>query len=484
MTDAATGNLVYARCLVNGALGKDGCTVEGQKPFPVGGGWWYVIPGTLRLDVPTGETTLLIERGLEYEPIRDAFEVNSGETVVRSYELRRWINMAERGWRSGEMHIHYPPEVVHDQILAADLNVGTCLVAWVAEGDERSDSPEIDPIRRIDQDYVYSINDEEIERFPITEYGGPVYLLGLRKQIHLDAPTPSYPTNIEYMRLARDQGGVVALHSACFYDAPVAAALGMVDAVGVACNFFGYDYTMKRVKHYGNADDLQLYGHTPWGTANMIFGKYYRLLNCGFRLPVSAGSAAPVKPNPVGGNRLYVKMDGALSYEKYFEGLKAGRSFATNGPMLFFEADGTGPGEEIQLDEPGAIQARVEAIFNKPLGKLEVVFNGDVIKTVEASEGEDSIREELELPIAGSGWIIARVFWAEDYPIKFAHTSPIYVTVPGHPLDSSEDAAYYARWIQHRIEWNKTDKGFRQEEHRLEVEKQLRKALAVFEGVI
>ena len=66
---------------------------------------------------------------------------------------------------------------------------------------------------------------------------------------------------------------------------------------------------------------------------------YYRLLNCGLRIPPTAGSASGVLPNPVGYNRVYVHLDGDFSYDAWWRGLAAGRSFVTNGPALLVEAN-------------------------------------------------------------------------------------------------------------------------------------------------
>jgi len=71
---------------------------------------------------------------------------------------------------------------------------------------------------------------------------------------------------------------------------------------------------------------------------------YYQILNSGLRIPPSAGSASGVLPNPVGYNRVYVQVDGELTYEKWWDGLCAGRSFVTNGPLLLVRADGELPG--------------------------------------------------------------------------------------------------------------------------------------------
>ena len=69
---------------------------------------------------------------------------------------------------------------------------------------------------------------------------------------------------------------------------------------------------------------------------------YYHLLNCGFRWPVSAGSASGVKASPLGYNRVYVKVSGPFSYQLVCVA-QGRRSFATNGPMLLLTVDGMTP---------------------------------------------------------------------------------------------------------------------------------------------
>ena len=52
---------------------------------------------------------------------------------------------------------------------------------------------------------------------------------------------------------------------------------------------------------------------------------YYHALNCGLRLPPSAGSASGVLPNPVGYNRVYVRLDDQqLTRDAWFRGLASG----------------------------------------------------------------------------------------------------------------------------------------------------------------
>jgi hypothetical protein len=485
--DAQTDEPLYARVLVNREQGREGCRVDGQEPVRVGESFCYIVPEQLTLQVPAGSVTVQLFRGLEYEPVSDEFEISPGERAKKVYRLRRWIDMTQRNYYSGDMHIHHPMHVVPDHVLAEDLNVGTCISSWVTETDTTQDTPAVDHLRKIDARHVYSINDQEIERFPIDKYDGPAYLVNLDRQIHLDSPGPFYPMNLEYQREARMAGGIVCLHSAGFQDAAVSVALGEVDAMGLACNFFGYAYSLTRVKRYGNADDLALYGDTPWGTLNMTLGKYYRLLNCGFRLPASAGSAAGVKPNPVGHNRAYVQVAEDFSYASYFDAFKAGKSFVTNGPMLLLSVNNLGPGETIDLgndSQPKSLSVSVEATWNRPIGKVEIIANGEVIKSFESEGDRKSLSESFRWRARNGGWIAARALGARRLPIRFAHTSPVYIDMPARPYDASADAAYFAKWIGRRIEALDDDTNFTADWQRETVRGQLEEARAVYVGLV
>jgi hypothetical protein len=76
----------------------------------------------------------------------------------------------------------------------------------------------------------------------------------------------------------------------------------------------------------------------------------YRLLNCGFRLGVSGGSAIGVMPLPTGYNRVYARVTGAFDSGSYWAAIKAGRSFATSGPILTLSVGKYTLGDTIELN--------------------------------------------------------------------------------------------------------------------------------------
>ena len=61
---------------------------------------------------------------------------------------------------------------------------------------------------------------------------------------------------------------------------------------------------------------------------------YFKLLDCGLRIPPTAGSGSGVSPNPAGYNRVYVHLDGSFDYQQWWKSLKAGQVVVTNGPLL------------------------------------------------------------------------------------------------------------------------------------------------------
>ncbi|HUR55801.1 MAG TPA: hypothetical protein VMZ71_16810, partial [Gemmataceae bacterium] len=118
----------------------------------------------------------------------------------------------------------------------------------------------------------------------------------------------------------------------------------------------------------------------PLGNGYWTQEIYYHLLDCGLRTPPSAGSASGVLPNPVGYNRVYVHVGKELTWEKWWEGLRAGRSFVSNGPLLRVKADGELPGHVFTATEGQGVKVEIKAELTTrdKIRFLEVIKNGEV----------------------------------------------------------------------------------------------------------
>ena len=88
---------------------------------------------------------------------------------------------------------------------------------------------------------------------------------------------------------------------------------------------------------------------------------------------------------PVGMNRVFVQAPGRghSTPARFSPALKAGRTFATNGPLLEFSLDGQRDrAERSQLGAGShSLTARVELRSIVPVEQLEIVGNGQVVAT-------------------------------------------------------------------------------------------------------
>src|SRR6185369_9770425 len=192
------------------------------------------------------------------------------------------------------------------------------------------------------------------------------------------------------------------------------------------------------------------------------FLTYYALLDCGFHLSPTAGTANGVHPVPLGFSRVYVHLPGGFDYEAWINGLKAGRSFVTTGPMLFATVNGEDPGygfkSIVRAKDHQRFSVKGEVMSAEPIGRIEVVVNGDVIRTTHTASRrgqsgayESSFEETVE--IEGSGWIAVRC-WEERGlgRFRFAHTAPWFVEVEGRPLrPRREEAEFLVNQVEAEI---------------------------------
>ena len=122
---------------------------------------------------PPGRYTVTVERGKEYHPERREVTVGD-EPVELTVRLRRWIDMAERGWYSGDTHTHRTLAELPNVMLAEDLNVAFPLLDWVREAfvppiarrEASFRDPGPDPIR-VDATHLIVPRNTEYEIFTV-----------------------------------------------------------------------------------------------------------------------------------------------------------------------------------------------------------------------------------------------------------------------------------------------------------------------------
>jgi hypothetical protein len=488
IVDRATGKPLTARCyLIDPA--KQSWSPVGAVNYIKPPERHFIAEGEFHIALPARKYTLTVERGTEYWPVIREIEINSGETRDEEIEIGRWINMNARGWYSGDLHNHRDWREMPQLLLAEDLNIAPTLTQWVWEDALTSKAPPQEPgfkaIREVDATHAYSVVDTEIER--LVEGPGAVDLVGLRDPVSFRGYR-LYPPNSVFTEEAHRRGGYVDAEKITWRDVAALVALDQVDFGGIVHNHFNRHGVETGTKRWGMIPKERPEFETPQGMALWTMSVYYRFLNCGFKLPVSAGSASGVKPSPLGYCRVYVHLPEKFGYAEWFWGLKAGRSFATNGPMLFLTVNGHEPGESIEVRAEGGksaqpLRVKAEAVSVGELDRLEILWKGKVVKTVSAEESSSSLSAAIEIDPKESGWVAARAFEKPLERARFAQTSPVYVRVGQDPGIVPEDAKFFLAWLDREISFYEKHPGFRSEEDRQAMLNLFRQARKVYGGL-
>ena len=424
-----------------------------------------------RADLPPGKYTITVERGKEYFTETKPLSLGQTDTEI-DIRLRRWTDLAKRGWFSGETHIHRTLEELPNVIQAEDLNVAMPLTYWVTRSDtaptsgDRNIGGEIpDKLITVDPTHVIWPRNTEYEIFSVGQKRhtlGALFFLN-HKSVFNEGVPPWGPL----ARSARAEGTILDMDK---LDWPFSMTLP--HSTGARLYELANNH-MWRTKFAFTKWNSRTPGffQPPTGNTtgneeewmNYTLGLYYTLLNAGFPLVPTAGTANGVHPVPAGFSRVYVYQPDGFNYDKWLDGLKRGRSFVTTGPMLFAKVNDRQPGGIIELSSDGAeVSVTGEVVSESPVSFLEIVVNGRPVLKVSSQpkttpSGAHQMTFSTKLLIKNSSWIAVRCY--EERPdgrLRFAHTGQWTVNVPGKPLrPSPEEKEYLIERVQAEIHRSK-----------------------------
>ncbi|MFQ5472963.1 MAG: CehA/McbA family metallohydrolase, partial [Dehalococcoidia bacterium] len=428
-TDAIVPSRVYLEDDV-GAVWPDGAMVRKDQH----GKAFFHAAGHFEARV-CGQVRLLAVRGMEYEPVElklDALPASRRRETVR---LKRSSQMAKEGWRSGDVHVHlhYGGEYLlgpQDASLAQraeDVHFMNMMVA--NQGSAFIHDKEYfegKPHELSDPDHILRWGEEyrndfygHLCMYGITDLVPPIYS-GFRLSEH--------PHDVPANSIAADRchtvGGTLSYAHPLFgsteldriftrartveaKELPVDVALGKIDAL-----------------------DVMSYPSVDLESARL----WYRLLNCGFRLPATAGTDTFMNlvdfthhSNPPAGNRVFVQVEGEFTTESWCDGVRRGRTFVTNGPILKLTVDGHGIGSEIEREEGSNVIVEGQAQSFAPIERLELLINGEVgaLGKVAGNGRKASLSHRLRTD--SSCWVALRALGPASPQVLggdlFAHTS-------------------------------------------------------------
>jgi hypothetical protein len=188
----------------------------------------------------------------------------------------------------------------------------------------------------------------------------------------------------------------------------------------------------------------------PSGQGRWAERIYYHILNCGLRVPPSAGSGSGRTPSPVGLNRVYVHCRDSLDYETWWTNLRAGRVFVTNGPLLRPHVEGQPPGYVFYLEKGEAIELEVglDLATRDRIEYLEIVKNGELESQVRLEKWAETGGRLPPVRFEESGWFLVRAATNNPHVYQLASTGPYYVESEYRPRVSRASVQFFLDWLE------------------------------------
>lgn len=488
INDAATGQPTAVRLRITDGEGNYHAPLGRLTDFALGpnedvGGNVLVhglphayIDGQCEIRLPAGPLLIEISKGPEYQTLRREMTLGVGQMALR-LEIERWINLREEGWYSGDTHAEFmTPHAALLEAAGEDVSVVNLLarssriVSPVeATSAEQAAAPGCTRHPAISNILAFS------GQRPALQMPGHMVVVNTRNShpvlgslALLNCHRPVYPLTfggpdgLEDWSLAdwcdqchRKRGLVIGVdvwrEDTGFTPGEILAdlILGKVDALEISASRRGvFD----------------------------AFRDWYGLLNCGFCVPLVAGSGKDSNKTVLGGIRTYARIQpaGEFTYKNWIEAVRAGRTFVTNGPLLSFTVNGEDPGATITLPATAStVRVRAQARSMVPFEQLELVSNGVVIASAAASAPPATALLAVDVPCLESGWLAARCrseqqvspHWVTRY--VFAHSAPIYLQVENRPRPP--DAAEVSELLGHLdsvLDWVRREGRFENDHQR------------------
>ena len=425
--------------------------------------------------LPPGEYTVEVGRGPEYlikthtlhVPEQAAAASAEGSPFPASFELQRWIHPKERGWYSGDHHVHAAgckhydsptegvgPADMMRHVLGEDLNVG-CVLSWGPCWYAQKEYFE-GKVSALSKPNYLMRYDVEVSGFP-SSHAGHLCLLRLIEDDYpgtrLIEEWPSWTMPV--LQWGQRQGAVVGYsHSGWGLALPDYAPDGSRIPLegdrnrrpqgGRAADKLP-DYAMPPFDGIGANEYVVTVVHDACDFISAVdtpsvweLNVWYHTNNCGYRAKISGETDFPcIYGERVGLGRIYVKLDGdeELDYDTWVQGVKLGRSYCTDGlshVMDFKVASVADSQQVVTLGEPGPGGVNSELKLSQA-GKVNVSFDVAALLAESQTEQTRKIRERR---------LDQQPYWhIERARIGDTRTVPVEVIVNGYPAARQEITA-------------------------------------------
>ena len=241
------------------------------------------VDGTFQGELPVGDVFVEVAKGFEFEPVRQKLHIKPGQRDLE-IPIERNSNLRQSGWVTADTHTHFlTPETAHLEAGAEDINIINLLAAqW---GDLYTNVGDLTGKlsgSSSDETIVW-VGTENRQHFMghislMGATGSPIFPMSTSGPTEGYIGDPTVRAMSEWADEAHDKGGLAIVPHFPFPHSEVIAevVLGKVDGLEI------------RDFHEPTMDTFAVH-------------EWYRLLNCGYRVPAVGGTDKMSAGRPVGG---------------------------------------------------------------------------------------------------------------------------------------------------------------------------------------
>ena len=443
--------------------------------------------GELICEIAAGEYVAEISCGSEYEIITDSFIVTEDALTQRRYELKRFADMAAKGWYAGDLHHHsiYSSQVYGgtDDVSERPHEVCNSMMAMGLSFGALSDHHNVlnhqEWKKEKRENFLPVISKE------ISTSNGHVMALGVEEDVIYRIPDDEHRKEdylrFEFRRIVsqiKAAGGLAQLNHPRDLSVSISWNPKFYDMIDIFESMEIWNGSNPMLKGSTNDMAYRLWiellrqgryipattGSDTHNTRADDYNAFYDELSALFQVIRQNRAAASEnyqkevyvfeqifsKVIPVmekwaetnltsGGVRTYVYQKGKPEQQSILEAIRRGHSFLTDGPVLIpeFAEEGSTerriPGDHVRLEEQQkSLKGHIQLFSNRPLRHMVVYSEEGIVRDIDLKEHNLAEKDrnycdysmDLELPADHAGWFY---FMAEDDCTNMAITNPVFL---------------------------------------------------------
>lgn len=386
--------------------------------------FYFYTAGTFEVRVPPGGTVIEVRKGYEYRPVELTVALAKNEQADVEIALERSIDMAALGWYSGDTHIHLDRTGSNDEDILALTAAKDIRYAYLLS--TNTQGYDVGGPKYESYGQATGLGDKSVAQHGIYHISsGQEYRANGLGHVTINLPDRYVPANGDTAFANRGPSlGVIADQAHALRGFIGLAHGGLYNMEGDRL-LLDDKMDFLELLQFGS---FQMNSPVRPNDASLGLAGWYDFLNIGYRLPMVGACDYPFT-RELASEMTYAWSDTVPTPRSYAEALKAGRSFATSGPLLFLTVAGRKPGEIVRLPKGTETTLVVDVRVHSPqypVRYLDLVVNGAVLERRFEPAGRSEWVLRHVLPIRGSTWIAAHAY--NDAGTE-AHTNPVYVYV-------------------------------------------------------